>query len=127
MVCRKLGSSGFLASNLQSGLNKIEIEATTTKNPNIKTIGIANVNLPGQGKLKYLVTRKQMMYINNSIECPLLAIIHPVCNPSIVGNSFTFTFDANKPNVEYSCSLNNKQPRPCSKTLHCTHFMFTNL
>lgn len=52
------GSSGYLATNLQSGINKIEIEATGTENPNVKTIGIANIDLTKQSKLMYLTTRK---------------------------------------------------------------------
>ena len=43
------GSSGYLASDLQSGVNKIEIEATAPASPNIKTITSATVNLTGQG------------------------------------------------------------------------------
>ena len=49
LPCCETGSSGYLASNLQSGINKVEIEATATASPNIKTIGSATVNLTGQG------------------------------------------------------------------------------
>ena len=48
----KTGSSGYLASNLQSGVNKIEIEATATASPNIKSIGSASANLTGQGSIQ---------------------------------------------------------------------------
>ena len=56
------GSSGYLASNLQTGINTIEIEATSTENPNIKTIGSATINLTGQSKLMYFIATRK--YIN---------------------------------------------------------------
>ena len=111
------GSSGYLASNLQTGINTIEIEATSTENPNIKTIGTATINLTGQSKINVFHCNKKIYkHINNLIACPLLDINHPVCNPSVVGDSFTLTFEATVPDVEYSCKLNNKRPRPCSET-----------
>ena len=48
-LCHKTGSSGHLATNLQSGSNEIQIEATATDNPTIKTIVSATVNITEQG------------------------------------------------------------------------------
>jgi len=112
------GSSGYVASNLQSDINEIQVEATAVQNPDIKTIVSAIVNLTGQGSVAKASSCNKNIYIVNLTACPLLDINHPVCNPSVFGDNFTFTFEANKPVVEYSCSLNNKQPSLCSKIFY---------
>ena len=57
----------------------------------------------------------KQMRLNNYTVCSAVEIRHPVCNPSVVGDNFTFTFEANQPVTQYLCSLDNKRPRPCSK------------
>lgn len=89
-------SDGFVASDLPPGANEIEIEASTVQDPRVRTVVKATVTLPAQA-------------------CSVLEITCPVCNPSVVADNLTFTFDANKPNVDFSCSLNDKRPTPCNE------------
>ncbi|XP_065917223.1 uncharacterized protein [Dysidea avara] len=87
--------SGYIASGLQSGINTIEIEATDVDHPEVKTVASTTIDLTGR-------------------DCPL-AITFPVCSPTVDANNFTFCFQANKPNVQYTCELNGKRPKPCNE------------
>ena len=113
-----VGSDGHVVSDLPPAINEIEIEVSAVQDPHAKTVITAAINLMGQGtpndwsQLKYIYNYIAQQYFT---ACSVLEVNYPVCSPMVVGNNFTFTFNANKPGVEYLCSLNNKQPTSCSK------------
>ena len=108
-----VGSDGYLVSELPPAINEIEIEASAVQDPHAKTVVTAAINLMGQGTPNDWFQLKYSTIIFTA--CSVLEVDYPVCSPSVVGNNFTFTFNANKPEVEYLCSLNNKQLTSCSK------------